>query len=85
MADNNDVSLSESQINNNLSETESRIMAGVTSQSTPTSVKKENNSDMMSIMLSQFEKINSNFENFETKFNEMNNSFNVKFDIQNRK
>ena len=38
--------------------------------------------DLMSIMLSQFEKINSNFE---TKFNEMNDKFDSKLDGQNVK
>ena len=94
MADSNDVSLSDSQLSSDSGVqtndsnvesqlTESRIMAGVTSQSTPTSVKKENNNDIMSIMLSQFEKMNSNFE---TKFNVMNSRFDtndVKFDVLN--
>ena len=50
---NNEVSFTdsqtESQINRNLSETESRIMEGITSQSTPTSVKKENNLSLIHI------------------------------------
>ena len=61
MADNNDISLSESQLSSdsgvqtnesNLESqlTESKIMEGVTSQSTPTLIKRESNSDMMSIM-----------------------------------
>ena len=40
----------ESQINSDLSETESRITEGIISQSTPTPVKKDDSNDMRSMM-----------------------------------
>ena len=76
--------------------TESRIMEGMTSQSTPTLVKKESSSDMMSVILNQLEEMNSNFnginsrfDNNDIKLNEIKSEFNCKFDakfeVQNNK
>ena len=90
---NEEVSFTDSNTESQL--TESRIMEGVTSQSTPTSIKKENNSEMMSMMQLLLSKFDSKFEEqksdsnvkydkINTKFDEMNTQ-NVKFEINMNK
>ena len=57
---NDEVSFTDSNIESQL--TESRIMEGVTSQSTPTLVKKEDNSDMIIMMQLLLSKFDSKFD-----------------------
>ena len=81
MADNDEnVSLTdietESQINSDLCETESRLMEGVTSQSTPTPVKKDDSNDIINMMKFLMEKqnimISNKFEEVNSKFDKIN-------------
>ena len=57
------------RIYSDLCETESRIMEGVTSQSTPTPVKKDNSNDIINMMKFLMEKQNIMISN---KFDEVN-------------
>ena len=80
---NNEVSFTDSNLESQL--TESRIMEGVMSQSTPTLVKKENNSDMITMMQLLLNKFDSKFDEQKNEIKEIKSSFNEKLDEQSSK
>ena len=65
----------ESQINSDVSETESKIMEGVTNQSTPIPVKKDDSYEMLKMIQTML----------DMKFKEQNVNINSRFDVNDRK
>ena len=75
-------SQTESQINSVVSETESKIMEGLTNQSTPIPVKEDDSYEVLKMTQTMFD---MKFNERNVKFDERKGSFNARFDEVNAK